>query len=100
LIIIFGVLIAGSQGVSDPLSWALSGILSGIVLLAAYVFLIRHNLALIPAAVAAILILGQAREVYLQPGLLTAAGFIISTALLAAAAYLWSSRGLSDRGTE
>lgn len=98
VVIISGLLISGSQGVSDPLSWALAGILSGIVLLAAYVFLVRHSLAVLPAAVAAMLILGQAREVYLQPGLLAAAGFIISAAVLTVTAYLWSSRGLSSGG--
>ena len=98
VIILFGVLISGSQGVAGPLSWALSGVSTGIVLLAAYVFLIRYSLAVIPAAAAAMLILGQARELYLQPGLLSATGFIISAAVLTVTAYFWSSRGLSARG--
>ena len=95
LLIFFGVVISGSQGASDLVSWVISGLLTGLAILAAYVYLIRYSPAVIPPAVAALMILGQAREVYIQPGILSISGFIITAAVLAAVSYLWASHGFS-----
>ena len=100
LLIFLGVLIYGSQGVAGLTSWIIAGLLTGLAVLAAYIFLIRHSLAAIPPAVAAIMILGQARAAFMNPGLLSVAGFVIASLILSAAAHFWTNRGFARRNTE
>ena len=100
LLIFFGLLISGSQGVADITSWVIAGILTGLAVLAAYVFFIRYSLAVVPPAVAAMMIMGQGRTAFMHPGALSVAGFVIAALLLSAAAYLWTSRGFMRQKTQ
>ncbi len=100
LLVLLGVLISGSQGASDLTSWVISGLLTGLAILAAYIFLIRYSPAVIPPAIAAVMILGQAKEVFIQPGVLSISGFIITATMLAAVSYWWVSHRYSGVGEE
>ena len=79
-------------------SWALAGLLTGLALLAAYVYLIRYSLAAVPLAIAVMMIMGQARAAFMFSGAMSASGFVIVTLLLSAAAYLWAGRGFMKSG--
>ncbi len=93
LLFLFGAIIAGSQGVSGMTSWLLASIGVGLAVSAAYIFIIRHNPATVLPAIAVMIVLGQAREACMLPGIMPLAGFFVSLALLALATWIWCSRG-------
>jgi hypothetical protein len=60
LLILAGLVLTGMEEVATVRYWLLSGILLGLLLWAAYYFVLRFNLLVIPVAVAVMLILGTA----------------------------------------
>lgn len=83
-----------------PLGWTLSVVVLGAAAVAAYVLVLRYDLAVLPAAVAAPMILVHARWVVLDPYPGARSGSIAAIVLLGAAATLavaWL-RGGGDAG--
>ena len=90
--LIMGAALAGMASVESLGAWVVGGLVSGIVLLAFYVFLVRFELALVPLAAGTLTALGE-----LQGGLQQAygaalPGAVVSAVLIAALAALWSGR--------
>lgn len=86
LVILLGMILAGARSVETLPVWLLSGLLMGVLLLLAYVFVLRFNLTLVPLAVSVMILLGEVKQGIAQPipaalpGALIA---IVSTALFA-----------------
>lgn len=87
---VLGLALAGAGSIESIPSWIASGVPTGVFLLAAYIWVIRYDLAVIPAAAAATVVLEQLRQVYFQafPGAL-AGGVVGILAVLLFALY-WS----------
>ena len=90
-----GFLISGSQGYSGTTAWIVSGLLVGLVFVLAYVFLVRSSLAVIPSAVGCLLLLGLAKEAVMNPGFLSAAGFVLAALVVSAVVFLWGGKGFA-----
>jgi len=97
VLIFFGFLLAGTRGAPGVGSWAVSGMVAGLAVLAAYATVVRFSPAAVPPALAALALLGQASTAWIHPGLLPVAGFLVASAVLASAAAWWS-RTLSVKG--
>jgi hypothetical protein len=100
LLVIFGLVMAGSSGVDTVATWVLSGAAFGALLLAGYLVVLRFHLALIVPAAAAVAILGTLRGGALGvfPGAL--AGSIVAVVLVAAVAVYWFGRMTRDSAME
>jgi hypothetical protein len=62
LAILTGLLLAGMNSGPELALWAVSGTVTGLLLLAAYVFVLRFDITLAPVAVAVMVILGRVPE--------------------------------------
>jgi hypothetical protein len=91
-----GLVLAGRGDVESPLLWAAGGLVTGAVLLAVYVFVLRHEVALLPlatASLAALSVLGAG----LRRGFTGALpGAVLGATLVLVLGYLWS-RSLTTR---
>jgi hypothetical protein len=96
LLLALGFILAGSEGVDTIVVWLLQGLLTGLVLWALWVLVLRHYLALVPLVTAAGAILAAIREAVLgsYPGV--TAGSLIGATLVLALAVWWFSRLGSD----
>jgi len=88
-LVVVGVLIAG-VGADTLAGWIAVGLVTGLVLWAAYALVLRHDPALIPLVSAGIGVPGVLRQGALgdYPGALV--GSVLATILIVAAAVLWS----------
>jgi hypothetical protein len=85
-----GLVLAGLGAVESPLRWLAGGLVAGAALLAAYVFVLRHDTALLPLTTASMVALSTL-EAGLRggfPGALT--GAVLGALSLIALGYLWS----------
>jgi hypothetical protein len=89
--VILGLVVAGSIGISAIWAWLVAGTVVGLLLLLAYRFVVSHQLALVLPAVAAMMILGLAREATFvaYPGAL--AGSLLAILLVSGMAFCWYS---------
>jgi hypothetical protein len=96
LTILFGLVVTGSEGVESLPLWALEGGLTGLVLLAVWVLVLRHHPALVPLATATGAVLGTLREAVVgaYPG--AAAGSVIGALLVIVISVWWFRRLTSD----
>jgi hypothetical protein len=96
LVVVFGIVMAGSSGVSTVAQWLGSGVAAGLMLIAAYVVVLRFHLALIPVAAGAVAALGALRTgvMGMFPGALI--GGLIAAVLVAALSVYWYSRLTRD----
>ncbi len=99
LLFVVGLVMTGSKGPDTLGGWAAGGILTGAVLLGAYVFALRHDASSAPVATAVIMILDTLREVAARayPG--ASAGHLIAALLVASLSFYWCqllSRGVRD----
>jgi hypothetical protein len=62
LAIVTGLLLSGMNPGPEPALWAVSGTVTGLLMLAAYVFILRFDITLTPIAVAVMVILGRIPE--------------------------------------
>jgi hypothetical protein len=62
LAIVVGLLLRGMNPGPEPALWAVSGTVTGLLMLAAYVFVLRLDITLTPVAVAVMVILGRVPE--------------------------------------
>ncbi|MCI0697231.1 CPBP family intramembrane metalloprotease [candidate division KSB1 bacterium] len=89
LVILLGMIMAGARSVETIPVWLLSGLLTGGLLLLAYIFVLRLNLALIPLAVSVMILLGEVKQGIAQPIPAARSGAIIAIVLTALFALYW-----------
>jgi hypothetical protein len=96
LLVLFGLVLAGTGEVESALLWAGSGLIAGLLLLVGYILVLRHHMALIPVAAAGAMILGNLGEGALgvYPGSL--AGSVVAALLVVALAVFWFGRMTRD----
>ena len=95
-IILLGLVVTGSEGVESIPMWLLEGALTGLVLLAIWIWVLRHHPALTPLVTAAGAILAAMRSALIgaYPG--AAAGSVIGALLVLTAAVWWFRRLSAD----
>jgi hypothetical protein len=102
LLVILGFALAGAEGADSVGLWLGAGLVTGLLLWASWVLVLRFQLALIPIAAAAIAILGILRESVIgaYPGALV--GGVVAVILVALLAVHWFGRLAKDTsaGTE
>lgn len=92
LLLALGLVVAGSDGVESLPRWLAEGLLIGLVLLAAWVVVLRHRPALVPLATGAGAILGALRQAVVAPFPGAAGGAFAGAVLVLAAAVWWVTR--------
>jgi hypothetical protein len=87
-----GLALAGLGGVESLGGWVVGGLITAALLLLAYIFVLRYELALVPLAVAGLMVPEVVRGGLLRahPSVLPAA--LGAAVLVAALAVHWSSR--------
>ena len=100
LLIGLGLVAAGSDSVETIPLWLADGATTGLVLLAAWVFVLRHQPALVPLMTAAGAVLSAIHDTVVNafPG--AAAGSLIGAVLVVAAAVWWYRRLAANGGSE
>jgi hypothetical protein len=100
LLIGLGLVVAGGEGLETIPLWLADGVITGLVLLAAWVLVLRHQPALVPLVTATGAILSAIRNTVVNayPG--AAAGSLIGAVLVAAAAVWWYRRLAGGNGAE
>ena len=100
LLIGLGLVAAGSDSVEIIPLWLADGAITGLVLLAAWVLVLRHQPALVPLVTAAGALLSAIRNTVVNafPG--AAAGSLVGAVLVAAAAVWWYRRLTAGNGAE
>jgi hypothetical protein len=96
LLIGLGVVMTGSEGVESVPQWLLEGVLTGLVVLAVWVLVLRHHPALTPLVTAAGAVLATLRSALIgaYPGV--TAGSVIGALLVLVAAVWWYGRLTAD----
>jgi hypothetical protein len=89
ILIVLGLVVAASAGVSAIWAWLLAGILLGLLLLVAYHFIISHQVSLVLPTVATMIIFGLVREATFAayPG--AVAGSLLAVLLVGGVAFYW-----------
>jgi membrane protease YdiL (CAAX protease family) len=92
LLIVLGFALAGAEGADSVGLWLAAGLVTGLLLWLAWVFVLRFHLALIPVAAAAMAILGILREsaIGAYPGALV--GGVVAVILVGFLAVHWFGR--------
>ncbi len=100
LLIGIGLVAAGGEGVESIPLWLVDGVITGLVLLAAWVMVLRHQPALVPLVTAAGAILSAIHDTVVNayPG--AAAGSMVGAVLVAATAVWWYRRLAVNGGSE
>jgi len=83
LLLLFGLVLAGSRPVESLLGWMGAGLLIGIVVWAAYVLVLRFNLALTAPVLGALSILGALRVGLIGAYPLSLAGAVLAALVIA-----------------
>lgn len=89
VLVVLGLVVVGSSGISAIWAWLLTGILVGLLFVLAYRYVISYQMALVLPAVAVILIAGLVREsLYMAyPGALP--GSLLAILLVAGLTFYW-----------
>jgi hypothetical protein len=100
LVLLFGLVVTGSQGVESVPLWILEGVLTGLVLLGVWTLVIRHHAALVPLITAAGVTLGAIRETVVgaYPG--ASFGSFIGAVSVIAVSVWWFKRLTRDSAFE
>ena len=89
LLVVVGVVLSGAGLGQGPAIIFVSGLITGLAMLAAYVFVVRFHMTIVPLAVATMVILGQlpesANNAY--PGAVS--GSLLGAAIIAVIAWWW-----------
>jgi hypothetical protein len=95
-VVVFGLVVTGGDGVESLPLWMLEGMLTGLVLLAVWVFVIRHHPALLPLITAAGVALGAIRAAVVgaYPGV--SVGSVIGAVAVVASSWWWFHRLTRD----
>jgi membrane protease YdiL (CAAX protease family) len=89
LVVLLGLVITGARSVETLPFWLLSGLLMGVVLLAAYIFILRFHLALVPLALGVVTVLTQLKQGIYQPIPAALPGAITAIILTGLFAFYW-----------
>lgn len=89
LLILAGLVLAGSSSIETIPSWLISGVVMGFVMIAAYVLVLRHSTILIPIVVGAITILEILKEGVRQAYPAAFPGSIAAAILIGIVAVVW-----------
>ncbi len=92
LVMLFGLALAGLALGDDLGSWLLTGWVTGSLLLAGYIFVLRFELALVPTAVGFMAVLGVLRSGFHQAHPAALPGALVAAAFIAALSILWTAR--------
>ncbi|MDZ7292926.1 MAG: CPBP family intramembrane metalloprotease [candidate division KSB1 bacterium] len=92
LVILLGLVFTGSRSVETLPFWLISGLLTGVVLLLAHVFVLRNNLALVPVAVSAMIVLSEVKQGLAQPVPAALPGAMIGIILTVLFAVYWHKK--------
>ncbi len=92
LIILLGMILAGARSVETLPIWLMSGPLMGVLLLLAYIFVLRFNLTLVPLAVSVLILLGEVKQGIAQPIPAALPGAIIAIVLTVLLAFFWHKK--------
>ena len=95
-LVLFGFIVTGSEGIENIPMWLVEGGLTGVVLLAVWVLVLRHQPTIVPTVTAAGGALGAFREAIIRPYPGAAAGSVIGGLVVVAAAWWWYRRLTSD----
>ncbi len=98
ILIGLGLVVAGSGGVETVPLWLAEGVITGLVLLAVWVLVLRHQPALVPLVTATGTVLGAINDTVVGafPG--ATAGSLIGAVLVVAAAVWWYGRLATSSG--
>jgi len=89
LLIFAGIVFAGTGSISSIPYWIISGVVTGVVILLLYVYVLRFDWAIVPAGITAVMLLGQVKTIALQPYPSAVPGGILAIVLLSFAGILW-----------
>lgn len=92
LVVLFGLVVTGSEGVETVPLWLLEGVLTGLVLLAVWVLVLRHHPALVPLVTASVMVLGAVREAVIAPYPGATVGSLIGAVLVVTTSVWWLTR--------
>jgi hypothetical protein len=92
LLILLGVILTGARSVETIPSFLGAGLLTGVILLAAYVFVLRFNLALTPMAMGVITILGTLKQGLYQALPSALPGALMASVLIGLFAFYWFTK--------
>ena len=94
--VLFGLVVTGSEGVESVPLWLVEGTLTGLVLLAVWVLVLRHHPALVPVITATGGVLAALREAVVgaYPG--ATAGSVIGAVAVVAVSVWWFKRLTTD----
>jgi hypothetical protein len=92
LVILLGLILAGAKSVETIPVWLLSGLLMGVLMLLAYVFVLRFNLTLVPLAVSVMILLGELKQGIAQPIPAALPGAVVAIVLTALLAFYWQRK--------
>ncbi len=89
LLILVGLMMTGARSVETLPFWLLSGLAMGIILLLAYLFVLRFHLALVPLAAGAITVLAALKQGMYQAVPAALPGALIAAVLIGLVAFYW-----------
>ncbi|MDZ7359735.1 MAG: CPBP family glutamic-type intramembrane protease [candidate division KSB1 bacterium] len=89
LLMLVGLIVAGARSVETLPFWLLSGVAMGLILLLAYVFVLRFHLALVPLAAGVITVLAALKQGIYQAVPAALPGALIATVLIGVVAFYW-----------
>jgi hypothetical protein len=92
LLIVLGVILTGARSVESISSFLAAGVLLGLVLLAAYVFVLRFSVALTPLAMGVITILGTLKQGLYQALPSALPGALMASVLIGLFAFHWFTK--------
>jgi hypothetical protein len=95
-LVLFGLIVTGSEGVESIPLWLVEGTLTGLVLLAVWMLVLRHHPALVPIITATGAALGALREAVVgaYPGVTV--GSVVGAAAIIAVSVWWFKRLTTD----
>jgi hypothetical protein len=96
VVILFGLVLAGSQGVESLALWVVAGVATGLVLLVVWIAAVRFQPAVIPLAVAATAAAAAVRQAAVGPFPGAVIGSLLGAAAVVALAVWWYGRLLRD----
>lgn len=92
LLVLVGLVLSGTAGIETLSSWLISGLVTGIMLMAVNQFVLKHQPRLILIAVATLGVLAGIREGLHRTYPAALPGSLLGAILIALAAYLWFTR--------
>ena len=99
-LVFVGIVALGTSDIDSIGAWLVSGILAGLFLAAAYIFVVRHSFAVLPVAAATGTILRVLGDGFVQAYPLALPGALMGAAVAALAAWLWAKAATGVLGTD